>query len=79
MPSKRDVLAPLTRDELLAVVDRFELAPPDRRAKDGLLDTVDARIRREKDCLAALSSAKESLMSVLLTGEVRVTPDEDPA
>jgi hypothetical protein len=40
MPSKRDVLALLTRDELLAVVDRFELAPPDRRAKDGLVDTV---------------------------------------
>jgi hypothetical protein len=40
MPSKRDVLALLTRDELLSVVDRFELAPPDRRAKDGLIDTV---------------------------------------
>ncbi len=40
MPSKRDVLALLTRDELLVVVDRFELAPPDRRAKDGLVDTV---------------------------------------
>src|SRR5277367_2386523 len=40
MPSKRDVLSLLTRDELLAVVDRFELAPPDRRAKDGPVDTV---------------------------------------
>ena len=40
MPSKRDVLSLLTRDELLAVVDRFELAPPDRRAKEGLVDTV---------------------------------------
>jgi type I restriction enzyme M protein len=40
MPSKRDVLALLTRDELLAVVDRFELSPPDRRAKDGLVETV---------------------------------------
>jgi type I restriction enzyme M protein len=40
MPSKRDVLALLTRDELLAVVDRFELAPRDRRAKDGLVDTI---------------------------------------
>ncbi|MGH7270016.1 MAG: hypothetical protein ACREJ3_06255, partial [Polyangiaceae bacterium] len=42
MPSKRDVLALLTRDELLAAVDRFELAPPDRRAKDGLVDTIAA-------------------------------------
>jgi type I restriction enzyme M protein len=40
MPSKRDVLSLLTRDELLAVVDRFELAPPDHRAKDGLVDTI---------------------------------------
>jgi type I restriction enzyme M protein len=40
MPSKRDVLALFTRDELLAVVDRFDLAPPDRRAKDGLVETV---------------------------------------
>jgi hypothetical protein len=40
MPSKRDVLSLLSRDELLAVVDRFELAPPDRRAKDGLVETI---------------------------------------
>jgi type I restriction enzyme M protein len=40
MPSKRDVLALLSRDELLAVVDRFNLSPPDRRAKDGLIDTI---------------------------------------
>jgi type I restriction enzyme M protein len=40
MPSKRDVIALLTRDELLALVDRFELSPPDRRAKDALVETV---------------------------------------
>jgi hypothetical protein len=40
MPSKRDVLAILTCDELLMVADRFGLAPPDRRAKDGLVETV---------------------------------------
>ncbi len=42
MPTKRDVLAHLSREELLAVVDRFELTPPDRRAKDGIVDTVAA-------------------------------------
>jgi hypothetical protein len=42
MPQKRDVLAILTRDELLTVVDGFELAPPDRRAKDGLVETIAA-------------------------------------
>jgi type I restriction enzyme M protein len=40
MPSKRDVLVLFARDELLAVVDRFGLAPPDRRAKDWLVETV---------------------------------------
>jgi type I restriction enzyme M protein len=42
MPQKRDVLSLLSRDELLAVVDRFELAVPDRRAKDGLIEAVAA-------------------------------------
>jgi type I restriction enzyme M protein len=42
MSTKRDVLAHLTRDELLAVVDRFTLAVPDRRANDGLLEAVAA-------------------------------------
>lgn len=38
MPSKRDVLALLTRDELLAVVDRFELPVADRRVKHQLIE-----------------------------------------
>lgn len=40
MPAKRDVLLHLTRDELLTVVDRFDLASPDRHAKDGIIDAV---------------------------------------
>jgi type I restriction enzyme M protein len=42
MPAKRDVLAHLTRDELLAAVDQFGLQPPDRRAKEGLVETLAA-------------------------------------
>lgn len=42
MSTKRDVLAHLTRDELLAVVDRFALAVPDRHAKEGLIEAVAA-------------------------------------
>ena len=42
MATKRDVLAHLTRDERLAVVDRFTLAVPDRRAKEGLVEAVAA-------------------------------------
>ncbi|MFI5300456.1 MAG: hypothetical protein ACHREM_20405 [Polyangiales bacterium] len=40
MPSKRDVLQQLSREDLLAVVDRFDLAPPDRRARDGIIETI---------------------------------------
>ncbi len=40
MPSKRDVLALLTRDELLEAADRFELTVADRRVKDQLVDAV---------------------------------------
>src|SRR4051812_29018704 len=40
MPTKRDVLALLSRDELLVVADRFELSVADRRVKDQLVDTV---------------------------------------
>jgi len=37
---KRDVLAQLTRDELVAVVERFDLAVADHRKKDELIDAV---------------------------------------
>ncbi|MGK3987859.1 hypothetical protein WME99_32760 [Sorangium sp. So ce136] len=40
MPSKRDLLAHLTRDELLALVARFELPVSDRRVRDQLIDAI---------------------------------------
>ena len=40
MPSKRDVLGQLSRDELLAATDQFDLAITDRRVKDQLVDAV---------------------------------------
>jgi type I restriction enzyme M protein len=40
MPQKREVLQLFTRDELVTVVDRFELSASDRRSKDALIDTV---------------------------------------
>lgn len=42
MSTKRDVLAHLTRDELIAVVDRFSLPVPDRRVREGLVEAVAA-------------------------------------
>jgi type I restriction enzyme M protein len=42
MPLKRDVVAQLTRDELITVVEQFELAVSDRRKKDGLVEAVTA-------------------------------------
>src|ERR1017187_565573 len=40
MPSKRDVLHLLTRDELLSIADAFDLQVEDRRVKDKLVDAV---------------------------------------
>lgn len=40
MPSKRDVLEHLKRDELLAAVDRLGLTVEDRRLKGGLVDAL---------------------------------------
>jgi len=40
MRSKREVLAQLSCEELIAVVERFELEVADRRKKDDLLEAV---------------------------------------
>lgn len=37
---------------------------------------LDSRISSEREYLSALRHEKSALMSVLLTGELRVTPDE---
>jgi type I restriction enzyme M protein len=42
MPSKRDVLTQLSRDELAALAERFDLAVADRRKHDLLLEAVAA-------------------------------------
>ncbi|MBZ0115892.1 MAG: N-6 DNA methylase [Sandaracinaceae bacterium] len=40
MVRKRDVLTQLKRDELLALVDRFEVPVEDRRSRDGLVEAL---------------------------------------
>jgi hypothetical protein len=40
MPSKRDVLRLLTRDELISIADAFDLHVYDRRVKEKLVDAV---------------------------------------
>jgi len=45
----------------------------------GVLNSIDARVDAEDEFLLGLRDAKSALMSVLLTGEVRVTPDEEAA
>ena len=42
MPTKRAILARLSRDELLGVLDAYELAVPDRRVKDQLVEALAA-------------------------------------
>lgn len=40
MPTKRQILEALTRDELLAVLDQYELEVADRRQKDDIVETL---------------------------------------
>ncbi len=55
MPAKRNVLDLLSRDELLAAVDRLGLAVRDRRARVALLDTLtSSRKARLQDLLVIL-------------------------
>ncbi len=53
MTTKREILELLTRDELLAAVDRFALSIPDRRAKAGIVE--------------ALASSKKATLPEVLT------------
>ena len=43
------------------------------------LGVLDARLRLEEGCLNRLNDLKSALVSVLLTGELRVTPDAEVA
>ena len=49
--------------------------------QDAILErigAVDDRLKREEDSVGHLRGLKSALMSVLLTGELRVTPDPEP-
>src|SRR5689334_18065329 len=40
MPTKREVLTHLTRDELILIAETFDVHVEDRRVKDGLVEAV---------------------------------------
>jgi type I restriction enzyme S subunit len=52
--------------------------PPmdEQRVLVSSLQSIDERLAAERTALASVSSIKQALMSVLLTGEVRVTPEQ---
>ena len=50
--------------------------------QDGIadrLEAIDSRLSCEEECLNGLNRLKSALMSVLLTGEVRVISDDEVA
>jgi type I restriction enzyme, S subunit len=51
----------------------------EQRSISSAFDYLARRVTVEETCLDALRTLKVALMSVLLTGEVRVKPDEKPA
>lgn len=68
----------LPREQLL----RLAVVLPSRAEQEEILDAVGSVRRRElaeEAWLSELAATKSALMSVLLTGALRVTPDEDAA
>lgn len=66
MPTKREVLAVLGRDDLLACLDYYSLEVRDRRVKDDLVDAVAAsRKARLDEVLPTLS--RDSLKAACRT------------
>ena len=66
----------------VTVFKRARLALPSIEEQDAICDVLDACYlleRREEGLQGALETIKTALMSVLLTGELRVTPDPEPA
>ena len=62
----------------LSTIMKLTVARPPREEQDGILGVLVAtedRLASEASKLAGLASAKSGLMSVLLTGQVRVVPD----
>ena len=57
------------------------VAPPEAEQAElsGLLFGLDERVAAERATMRAAEALKKALMSVLLTGEVRVKPDEELA
>jgi type I restriction enzyme M protein len=67
MPSKRDVLVQLSREELISVVEKFELEVADRRKKDDLLESVAASKKATlAEVLLALSRERLKELCVAL-------------
>jgi len=91
MPSKRNVLEQLKRDELLAAVDEFDLEVQDRRVRDQLVDALASsrkaslaeilgelpRTRLKEICLA-LNLDDYGREKVVLIGRLTGTPVSSP-
>ena len=64
-----------------ALIGSTQIAVPSRPEQEEIAHVLlgcDRHSLVESDCLKKLRRLKESLMSVLLTGELRVTPDPEP-
>lgn len=69
--SQKNLNAQLVGDVSIPVPDADEQA-----SIIAVLDAISERNERERGCVEALREVKQSLMTVLLTGEVRVAPEE---
>jgi type I restriction enzyme S subunit len=74
----KDTLVHLKKAELTGWPVAIPSIAEQEQIRDMLL-CVEARAEAERTSLDGLQTAKSALMSVLLTGEVRVKPDPEPA
>ena len=85
-PTRKRVMAVATKTALTGITTRdfFSVPVPlpamnEQRRISRILTSHDEFIDNCQDAVDGLRAVKSALMSVLLTGELRVTPDPDPA
>ena len=64
-----------------SILGRLPVALPGESERSAIVDVLEALDRRVltlEESVSGLLTVKRALMSVLLTGELRVTPDPEP-
>ena len=82
-PEWRRLMAGSTHKTVyMPIFEQLEILLPPVDEQEDIADIVacfDKRIEAEREATASLDKLKSALISILLTGEIRITPDPDVA